>query len=191
MYKLCKTEQSANRQRVLEEGLLNTMRHKRYEEITISELCDQMGIPRKSFYRYFSSKDGALHALIDHRLLEFQQETGLFTSGMADVDRQCLAFFNFWYNEKVFLDALEKSDLSGILVQRAIRQAQEEYNFPYEMIPTELYPIKDHAICFAICGIMSMVTRWHRGGYQESVEEMAVIAAAILTQPLMRNVQNT
>ena len=63
MYKLCRTEQSAQRQRQLEQGLLLAMKTKRYEEITISDLCDQMGIPRKSFYRYFSSKDGALHAL--------------------------------------------------------------------------------------------------------------------------------
>ena len=51
MYKLCKTEQSAQRQRSLEEGLLTAMKTKRYEEITISDLCSQMGIPRKSFYR--------------------------------------------------------------------------------------------------------------------------------------------
>ena len=70
MYKLCKTEQSAQRQRQLEEGLLTAMRTKRYEESSISDLCDQMGIPRKSFYRYFSGKDGALHALIDHTLME-------------------------------------------------------------------------------------------------------------------------
>ena len=63
MYKLCKTEQSAQRQRQLEEGLLTAMRTKRYEEISISDLCDQMGIPRKSFYRYFFGTDGALHAL--------------------------------------------------------------------------------------------------------------------------------
>ena len=56
MYKLCKTEQSAQRQRSLEEGLLPAMKTKRYEEITISDLCSQMEIPRKSFYRYFPAR---------------------------------------------------------------------------------------------------------------------------------------
>ena len=58
MYKLCKTEQSANRQRQLEEGLLQIMLTRHFEEVSVSELCDQLQIPRKSFYRYFSSKDG-------------------------------------------------------------------------------------------------------------------------------------
>ena len=37
MYKLCKTEQSAARQRLLESGLLEAMSLQRYEEISISE----------------------------------------------------------------------------------------------------------------------------------------------------------
>ena len=72
MYKLCKTEQSAQRQRELEQGLLAIMNSTRYEDITVSDMCQKLNIPRKSFYRYFSSKDGALHALIDHTLMEFE-----------------------------------------------------------------------------------------------------------------------
>ena len=60
MYKICQTEQSTRRQRELEQGLLRLMLHKNYEDISVSDLCDHMQIPRKSFYRYFSSKDGAL-----------------------------------------------------------------------------------------------------------------------------------
>ena len=72
MYKLCKTEQSAARQRRLEQGLLQAMQTQQYEDISISDLCDQMGVPRKSFYRYFSGKDGALHALIDHTMISYE-----------------------------------------------------------------------------------------------------------------------
>ena len=71
MYKFCKTEQSVQRQRELEQGLLTMMEHQRFEEISVSDLCDRLNIPRKSFYRYFSSKDGALFALLDHTLMEF------------------------------------------------------------------------------------------------------------------------
>ena len=74
MYKKCATEASAARQRQLEQGLLAAMSKRRYEEITVSDLCEELGIPRKSFYRYFSGKEGALHALIDHTILEFETE---------------------------------------------------------------------------------------------------------------------
>ena len=70
MYKICKTDQSAARQREIELGLLSMMLEQPFESITISDLCDRLCIPRKAFYRYFSGKDGALFALIDHTMLE-------------------------------------------------------------------------------------------------------------------------
>ena len=72
MYKLCKSEQSATRQKQLEQGLLKVMLTQRYEDISVSDLCTAMDIPRKSFYRYFSGKDGALHALIDHTMISYE-----------------------------------------------------------------------------------------------------------------------
>ena len=186
MYKLCKTEQSAQRQRSLEEGLLAAMKTKRYEEITISDLCSQMEIPRKSFYRYFSSKDGALYALIDHTLLDFEQQTGILTGNtLGNVSRDLQHFFAFWQERRQLLDALERSGLSGVLVQRAISQAQNEYVPSRSPANQEVRAMQYHTITFAICGLMSMVTRWHRSGYSESVTEMAQIATTLLTRPLI------
>lgn len=186
MYKLCKTEQSAQRQRLLEEGLLAAMKTKRYEEITISDLCEQMSIPRKSFYRYFSSKDGALHALIDHTLLDFEQQTGILSgSSIGDAQHDLRHFFEFWQRQKSMLDALDRSGLSGVLVQRAISQAQSEYVQP-RYFASELRALQYHAITFSICGLMSMMTRWHRAGYPESAAEMARIATVLLTRPLIQ-----
>ena len=188
MYKLCKTEQSAQRQRQLEEGLLAAMRIKRYEEITISDLCDQMGIPRKSFYRYFSGKDGALHALIDHTLLDFEQYSVILSGkDPVNIHQDLRRFFEFWQQHRQLLDALERSGLSGVLVQRAISQAQNEYALPREQTRGDFRRIQSHAITFCICGIMSMVTRWHRSGYVETPLEMAQIAATLLTRPLVQN----
>ena len=71
MYKRCVTEQSAKRQRELEQGLLEVMAVRRFEDISITDLCLSLDIPRKAFCRYFSSREGALCALIDHTLMDF------------------------------------------------------------------------------------------------------------------------
>lgn len=183
MYKLCKTEQSALRQRQIEEGLLAVMMVKRYEEITVSDLCGQVGVPRKSFYRYFSGKDGALHGLIDHTLLDFEQSTGLLSGAHVHNEQMGLEhFFRFWLQQKPLLDALKKSGLSGVLVERAIHQAQSGY---MDSGARYVQPIHRHAITFGICGLMSMATGWHHEGYQESVENMTRMAAELLSKPLL------
>ena len=187
MYKLCKTEQSAARQRELEQGLLQVMSTSRYEDINVSGLCQKMGIPRKSFYRYFSGKDGALHALIDHTLLDFEQFSGILVGrNPTNIQQELRRFFEFWLQHRQFLDALERSSLSGVLVQRAISQAQNEYALPREQTRGDSRRLQSHAITFCICGIMSMVTRWHRSGCAESPAELAQIAATLLTRPLIQ-----
>ena len=187
MYKLCKTEQSACRQRELEEGLLSAMKLRRYDEITISDLCEQMEIPRKSFYRYFSGKDGALHALMDHTLLEIQQTSFYEGNGGWNNSQQALErYFEIWLERRQFLEALTKSGLSGMLVQRAIHQAQEEQSVPAGAVPEHLRAIQSQAVSFAICGLMSMVLSWQRDGFVRSPREMADIAAQIMSNPMIR-----
>jgi len=185
MYKLCKTEQSASRQRLLEQGLLARMKTQRYEEITVSELCDAMKIPRKTFYRYFSSKDGALHALLDHTLLEYEGFNVLYLNGeKRTLHRELEQFFLFWVKNKPLLDALQRSDMSGVLIERAIAHALTESVMPNRFLMFESKDIQKHITMFGVCGLMSMVLNWHHEGYSQPSGQMANIAVRLLAQPL-------
>jgi len=184
MYKLCKTEQAAKRQRQLENGLLNAMLHTRYEDISISELCDDLQIPRKSFYRYFSSKDGALFALIDHTIMDFQStadDTSFRGSNaLGDLEQ----YFIFWDNHRDFLKALQRSQLSGLLVERSTNIAMQERMMPRYLLALEP-SAQRMALCFAVCGLYSMVLAWQEGGFRESALEMSQLATSLLTRPLV------
>lgn len=189
MYKMCKTEQSAKRQRELEEGLLQAMSSCHYEQISVSDLCDQCGIPRKAFYRYFSSKDGALYALIDHTLLQYEgfqlPEPGAEArSYQSDLER----FFRFWLQQKPLMDALKRSNISGVLVTRSIEHAMSDVGMPIRFLPQQDRAARRHAIMFGVCGLMSMVLDWHESGYDLSPREMSVIAAKLMTEPLFAQI---
>lgn len=190
MYKLCKTEQSSDRQRRLESGLLQLMCQKSFDEISVSDLCEHLQIPRKSFYRYFSSKDGALHALIDHTLMGF--ESYIPASAHEETRspyRELTYFFLFWIEHKELLDALAKSGISGALVERAMSHAITEYNLPHRFLPNDSPDTRKQIILFCVTGLMSMVLTWHHFGYPKSAEEMASIAVRILSQPLFPDVE--
>lgn len=186
MYKLCKTEQSAQRQRQLEQGLLQAMLEHRYEEISVSDLCEMLQIPRKSFYRYFSSKDGALYALLDHTMLEFFC-TGIGMDRMRFESREeeLRQFFLFWKRQKKLLDALQHNGLSGILVERAMDLSQREGLMPWYIQVMEPH-IRQLAMSFMVCGLLSMVIRWHSQGFATSTEDMTKIATVLLTKPLLQ-----
>ena len=157
----------------------------RYEDISISDLCGQMAIPRKSFDRYFSNKDGALIALLDHTLMEFEQSpigTGTISgaNALGDLER----FFVFWYDRRELMNALMRNRLSGMLVERATSHALHE-----RMMPSYLLGKDENsqylAMTFAICGLLAMVLQWHQSGYRESPSQMAHVATMMLTKPLV------
>ena len=184
MYKLCKTERSANRQRELEEGLLTALETTRYEDISVSDLCEQMDIPRKSFYRYFDSKDGALHALIDHTLMEFELFDQVDKNATRTATNALEQFFIFWTQHHRLLSALERSGLSGLLIERGIAQALQEGTAFQRLSPMETDYMKEQATTFAVCGLMSLLVQWHSTGCLHSPQEMAQITARLITQPL-------
>ena len=56
------------------DALLKLLREKPMEEISISELCEQAGIGRASFYRNFNSREDILRAYIHGLFQEWAKE---------------------------------------------------------------------------------------------------------------------
>ena len=183
MYKRCFTEQSARRQRELEAGFLSAMAVHSYESITVIDLCSWLQIPRKSFYRYFSSKEGVLYALIDHTLMDFSGD--FISSGVEASFGTLERFFSFWPNQQLLLDALARNDLSGLLIQRAIVLATTEDTFNNSLFGNYPPSAREYIIMFLVSGLMSLIIQWHKTHFKNSPHQMASIAAHLLSQPLI------
>ena len=128
-------------------------------------------------------KGDTLHALLDHTMLEFYTEGFLREKGgtaLGDLEQ----FFVFWHEHRDLLCALDKSQLSGIMIERATVLAQREKLMPMRILswPADLQGL---ALSFAVCGLVSMVFQWYRQGCRLSPEELTEVAAAMLTKPLV------
>ncbi len=179
MYKYCATEESARRQRQLEQSLLQLMLAESYAQITVADICDRVGITRKSFYRYFSSKEGCLCALIDHAI--FDGAAYYLPDHHADQSFQFVyrRFFYYWKEKHDLLDALMRNGLSMYLVDRMLNYAvQEEQEFRFFLQG----PGDDAHECsvFFVGGVMSMVLDWHHTGYCRSVDQMAATLSNLI-----------
>ena len=195
MYKLCKSEHSALRQREMEQQLLKMMGTVRYEDITVSDLCTQAGFSRKAFYRYFSGKEGALYALIDHSLWELDSFPFTENTGSNASREKMVWFFQFWKNQKPLLDALDFSGISELLMKRMLVYAMSGPGVIRHFLTYRNSDMaaEEYAMTFGVCGLASIAFEWHRRGYQQSPEEIGQIALELLTKPLLqiRKNQNT
>jgi len=184
MYKLCKTEQSAKRQREIEMTLMRLMQTKRFDDVSVSEICDEMKMPRKAFYRYFDSRDGALNALIDHTLHRFS-DYSLATSVTEhrSLTRELESYFIFWKDNRQLLDALEKSNLTGLLIQASISETVSDMVNLGKFLPEDSDWMRSQVFYFAVCGLTSLMLSWYRTAFKNSTEEMAKAACRMLSCP--------
>ena len=71
-----------------------------------------------------------------------------------------------------------------MLVERAVSLAKQE-----ELMPGYVHAwedtLKDVAMGFVVCGLMSMVLQWHREEYRIPTEQMAKAAVTMLSRPLI------
>ena len=187
MYKQCRTAQSAARQRQLLEGFLDAMLQENFESISVSSLCDRLEIPRKSFYRYFSSKEGALNALIDQTLLDFESFTEKNIRASGSAQQELERMFAYWLHKRRLLDALQKSGLSGVLVNRAIGHSLLERFDRGRFRTMEEQEAGEYITLFAVSGFLSVVIQWHHGGYRQTAQQMAQIGLRLVSEPLAPN----
>ena len=176
MYKICHTEESSRRQRELEAGLLAAMEHSPYDKITLTELCAQLNIPRKSFYRYFPTKDDCLLALIDHTLADCNDIALKGWDGTGNLDAAAqLRFFRFWKEHADFLDMIRDNDLRYLLLERTttivdrMKERAEPESFAQNQVEY-----------FIAYGMMTTMLRWHHFGFPGSPEEMAEVFGNLL-----------
>ena len=186
MYKLCKLEQSAARQRELEQGLLEMMQTTPFEQISVTDFCTKMQIPRKAFYRYFTDKEGALYALIDHTFMEY----GRFTA-KESLERHSLLgdleqFFCFWKEQKFLLDGLSRSNLTDVLVDRIVEQTMESGVISTFFMSNEPEKLRSAVMRFALYGMLAMMLKWYQNGFSTPASEQAKVMARLLTKPLFQ-----
>ena len=189
MYKECKTEQSAKRQYDLEQAFLELLLAKEYKEITISELCETVGIPRKAFYRYFDDKEGILHALIHHTLVRYGEFSAASTQSRRTVKNEIEQFFAFWKadSQRKLLVALSKRDLLNYLISISINFSGSRLLNLAKFFNEEDREITNELFCFIITGLMSLMISWYNDGYKRSTAQMADITCRLLTAPIFPN----
>lgn len=179
MYKICHTEASSKRQRELEQQLLQAMQQQPYEKITLTELCHRMQLPRKTFYRYFPTKEDCLLALIDHKLSDCNEIALQGWNGSTQLNRKnLLDFFRYWVAHRDFLDVIRENELRYLLLERTsvivdrMKENGSKGSFALDQLEY-----------FIAHGLMETVLRWHSFDFPGTPEEMAEVFGAVLGSP--------
>lgn len=185
MEKLPQTQAAQKRRAQLEEALLALMRTRGYTQTTVTDICREAGIPRRTFYHYFDSKEAVLRAVVESMLNECFLEVMLeFDRGYEIMKESLIRNFRYWQGEaREKLDLLLDNGLSGEMMQCALRWLESEHlGLPHRpgVSDKELELIT----MVGTSGFFTLLMYWRRNNYRETPEKMADFAMQVLSEPL-------
>ncbi len=158
-------EQKQFFQRCLYDALMQLMQEKKFDKISIGELCDRAGVSRMTYYRSYNNKEDILLQHLDECFAEYMKDLQV-----QDFYGVALSFFQFWQGkERAFLIAVVRSDLSAQLMDKF-------YGYLDRIIPqTDVPPFVKS---FLAGGLYKMLMDWMKKGADTPPEEMAAFLAA-------------
>ncbi len=160
-------QQKEINQQCLYLALMELLKQKSIEKITIGELCDTAGVSRMTFYRSYNYKEDILLHHLEECFQCYMQE-----QPMQDYYEVALSFFRFWESrEKDFLIAVVKSGLSYQLMDRF-------YDYLDLIIPRMVSEdVPPFVRSFLAGGLYRMLMDWMKDGAKANPEEMAAFLA--------------
>ncbi len=169
----------------MEATLLELMQKKPYAEISITELCEKLEIPRKTFYRYFDSKDDTLYALIEHTMSEYQSfPAAPNQDGERTLMSEIENYYKFWICHKPLLDVLSKNNMLEKIIEVSVSFPVKDMVSLQKFLPDDTEWAREKIFKFAVCGLCFQMIDWYKSGFKTSITDMARISCRTLSKPL-------
>ena len=154
----------------LSDALIQLMREKDFEKISIKEIADTAGVGRATWFRNYTSKNEALTFKFVQVWNRWADEHAIAVRDRFDL-ANAKNFFQFNYEIKHILEIVYTSNM-----QSAIYDAFYQVMMPqYGANAKECYQAR-----FYSYGLFGLLDEWIKRGFKESVEERVIFFYQII-----------
>lgn len=168
-------------------ALLELLEHHAYQDITIGKIAEKSHIGRRTFYRYFTSKDEVME-YISQDLMEQFADT-ILKNQATDLRSITKSYFEFWEEHINTLFLLKQThllyfiedNLPALIQQVAVKtkHATKETMAALPADQVELYLYMFH---FRLAGFWKLTTLWCSETPRKTPEEMSLLMEKIFME---------
>jgi len=143
----------------LARALLTVMERYDFREITVTQISQEAGLSRKTFYRLFRGKEELLGYV-------FEQ---LYEACLARIRARQLhhywdvvqCYFDFCEERRAFLFLLKRNNLLGPLFEGAYQRAFQVFEYVRSKETVDAYsPFLPYLLAYSVGGMNSMLLKW-------------------------------
>ena len=167
------------------ESLFQLIEHKDYNNITISQIVDKAGLARRTFYRYFKTKNQVIEYTVKFLMQDF---ASTILKNHSQTQKTIISsYFEFWSNHFDILEALNKAHLSYFIEDNLLtlmyEVAIEVGHAPKEIDAEkriEIYEKYKFDFTFKLSGLWKVTILWISESPRKSPEEISKIVNKLL-----------
>jgi len=127
-------------------------------DITVSQICENAGISRKTFYKYYSDQFGLLLAMQDDLFVGFQETLQNLPVNVFDITPELIRFAN---ENRVLLKAAFENRGTDNFIDRVIDYLYDAYHVAWEGLNPKMSK-KDVEFLFyyVTSGLVGIIRHW-------------------------------
>lgn len=160
---------SVQRQKQIEDCLYENLLHNSYQNITVADLCRQVGISRKAFYNYYPNKDACFCAVLERNI----QNAALTLTGQTSQLKACTDYMEYWKVQKKLLDIIVRNRLEVLLWQQNMQHVLAEERGIVDMLNTPQIKSDSDILGCYLSILLTLLIRWHSRNFDVPAEDIA------------------
>ena len=173
------------RQKQIEECLFENLIQRPYPSVSISDLCHQLGISRKSFYNYFPDKDSCFRAIISRKIRSCILRLTTDLPENVSLEEAIAFYLSFWKEEKNLLDIIVRNSLLSLLIDQCIYFLREEDDTFLPFLNTPQLKADSFVLAGFVTTQVTLMLQWYQNNFTTPVEDMVRTYLRLLYQPLI------
>ena len=150
---------------------------KSYRKITVTDITEQAGFARHTFYNHYETKEDILNHLIDTVLDDFFSGLDKWSIFLSDHDeeiRMFTSFFQAWKDNPDVVEILSNIHFDVLLIERLKIYFTKFY---YERVSKEMPSVDEelakYVINFNAYTLLGILKPWFQDGMRHSPEVLA------------------
>lgn len=173
------------RQKQIEDCLFENLLQRPYPSVSISDLCHQLGISRKSFYNYFPDKDSCFRAIISRKIHACILRLSTDLPERATQEQVIAYYLSYWKEEKGLFDIIARNNLLSLLMDQCVYFLREEDQIILPFLNTPQLKTDEFILAGFVSIQITMLMQWYLQNYSTPLEEMVRIYQRLIYSPLL------
>lgn len=165
------------------ESLKELLHQKKLSQITITEICSNADLTRKTFYNSFKNKEDLLVYQCKKVVNQYFEKLQNIPNNKRTLEKTLKTFLYFWWDNRDLLLLLKSQNLFPILVNTWLATASTRYNcfdVSWHMSSNNNEEETKYLMSFILGGLANVLSMWFSNKNPQSPDKMFIIIKHII-----------